>query len=115
MASEGRTAMTDSGIAALAAEETLILPPQESSAVRAQRFVRRMLVDSDVERDAVDLAVLLTKALIINGLLHTRSPIAVSINVGPESIRIEVADESGGNLQMLQGAARSWGLATISR
>src|SRR5688572_32690060 len=34
----------------LAAEEALILPPQDTSAVRAQRFVRRVLAGSDVER-----------------------------------------------------------------
>lgn len=107
--------MTDTGIAALATEKFLIVPPQESSAVRAQRFVRRVLIDSDVENDAVDLAVLMTKPLIINGLLHTRSAIAVSIKVMPESIRIEVADEGRRNLQLLHGTARSWGMATISR
>jgi hypothetical protein len=102
-------------VAALAAEESLIVPPQESIAVRAQRFVRRVLIDSDVEREAVDLAVLMTKALIINGLLHTRSAMAVSIKVVPESIRIEVADADGGELQVLRNATRSWGMATISR
>jgi hypothetical protein len=107
--------MTDSIIAFLATEESLIVPPQESSAVRAQRFVRRVLIDSDVESEAVDLAVLMTKALIINGLLHTRSAIAVSIKVLPESIRIEVADAKGPELHVVQDTTRSWGMATISR
>jgi anti-sigma regulatory factor (Ser/Thr protein kinase) len=95
-----------------AAEEALILPPQDTSAVRAQRFVRRVLAESDVERDLVDVAVLMTKALVINGILHARSAIAVTVKVAPESIRIEVTDRGR---QMLPGAAQSWGMATISR
>ena len=106
----------------LGAERLLILPPEDSSAVRAQRFVRKVLAESDVENDAVNLAVLLTKALVINGLLHARSAIAVTVVVVPESIRIEVADAAvslsplnGQDLRLLQGAARSWGMGTISR
>ena len=95
-----------------AAEEVLILPPQDSSAVRAQRFIRRVLVGSDVERDLVDVAVLMTKALVINGILHARSALAITVKVGPESIRIEVTDR---DRQMLPGGARSWGTATISK
>jgi hypothetical protein len=95
-----------------AAEEALILPPQDSSAVRAQRFVRRVLVGSDVDRDLVDVVVLMTKALVINGILHARSALAVTIKVTPETIRIEVTDR---DRQMVPGVARSWGVATISR
>jgi hypothetical protein len=103
--------MTDGTIAALMVEEFLILPAQESSAVRAQRFVRRVLVESDVENEAVDLAVLLTKALIINGLLHSESEIVVSVKVRPDSIRVEVADDR----HLLANGGRSWGVASISR
>jgi len=97
--------MTDSITAALVAEESLIVPPEESSAIRAQRFVRRVLSDSDVNRDAVDVAVLLTKALIINGILRAQSALAVTVKVSPELIRVEVVDRS----------PRSWGVASISR
>jgi hypothetical protein len=97
--------MTDSTVAALAAEESLIVPPAESSAIRAQRFVRRVLADSDVDRNTVDVAVLLTKALIINGILNARSALAVTVKVEPELIRVEVIDRS----------PRSWGIASISR
>lgn len=95
-----------------AAEEVLILPPQDSSAVRAQRFVRRVLTGSGVDRDVVDVAVLMTKALVINGILRARSALAVKLEVGPESLRIEVAER---DRQMLPGVARSWGVATVSR
>jgi hypothetical protein len=93
-------------------EEALILPLQDSSAVRAQRFVRRVLAGSGVDGDLADVAVLTTKALVINGILHARSALAVKIEVDPESIRIEVTDR---DRQMLPGAAQSWGEATISR
>jgi hypothetical protein len=98
--------------AVAAADEALILPPQDSSAVRAQRFVRRVLTGSGVDRDLVDVAVGMTKALVINGILHARSALAVTLKVGPESIRIDVTDR---DRQMLPGGARSWGTATISR
>jgi hypothetical protein len=97
--------------AVTAAEEALILPPQDSSAVRAQRFVRRVLTGSGVDRDLVDVAVIMTKALVINGILHARSALAVTLKVGPESIRIDVTDR---DRQMLPGGAQSWGTATIS-
>ena len=103
-------ATVTAGIAAT--EEALILPPQDSSAVRAQRFVRRVLAGSGVDRDLLDVVVLTTKALVINGILHARSALAVTIKVGPDSIRIEVTDR---DRQMLPGSARSWGVATISR
>ena len=96
----------------LAAEEALILPPQDTSAVRAQRFVRRVLAGSDVERDLVDVAVLMAKALVINGILHARSALALTVRVAPEAIRIEVTDR---DRQMLPGANQSWGKATIAR
>jgi hypothetical protein len=98
--------------AVVAAEEALILPPQDSSAVRAQRFVRRVLTAADVDRDLVDVAVITTKALVINGILHARSALAVTIEVDRESIRIDVTDR---DRQMLPGGPRSWGTATISR
>jgi hypothetical protein len=53
----------------------------------------------------------MTKALIINGILHARSAIAVTIKVAPESIQIEVADGS----PLLANGAQSWGVASISR
>ena len=93
-------------------EHRLIVPAAESSAARAQRFVRNVLADTDVNKDVARLAVLMTKALIINGILHARSPIAVTIQVVPESIRVEVTD---GSLQRVNGAAESWGMATIAR
>ena len=95
----------------VAAEEVLILPPQDSSAVRAQRFVRRVLAGAGVDGDLADVAVLTAKALVINGILHAHSALAVTIEVSPESIRIEVTDR---DRQMLPGAA-SWGMTTISR
>ena len=98
--------------AEIAAEEALILPPQDSSAVRAQRFVRRVLAGAGVEGELVDVVVLMTKALVINGIVQARSALAVTIKVGPQSIRIEVTDR---DRQMLPGAAASWGVATISR
>jgi hypothetical protein len=106
--------VTEATVAAAAqqiADRSLIVPPQDSSAVRAQRFVRSVLAESDIERDVVDLAVLMTKALVINGILHARSALAVTIKLLPDSIRIEVADRD----QLLQGSAQSWGMATIAR
>lgn len=94
------------------AEEALILPPQDSSAVRAQRFVRRVLAGCDVDKDLVDVAVLMTKALVINGILHARSALAVTVNVAPAAIRIEVVDR---DRPVRPGAAHSWGMATIGR
>lgn len=106
--------MTEATVSATipAAEEALILPLQDSSAVRAQRFVRRVLAASGVGRDLVDVVVLTTKALVINGILNAQSALAVTIKVGPDSIRIEVTER---DRQMLPGGARSWGVATISR
>lgn len=93
-------------------EEALILPPQDSSAVRAQRFVRRVMAGAGVDGELVDVVVLTTKALVINGLLQARSALAVTITVSPESIRIEVTDR---DRPMLPGKTPSWGMATISR
>ena len=95
-----------------AVEEALILPSQDSSAVRAQRFVRRVLVGSEVDRDLIDVAVLMTKALVINGILHARAALAVTVKVAAESIRLEVVDR---DRHALPAAPRSWGVATISR
>jgi hypothetical protein len=93
------------------AERSLIVPPQDSSAVRAQRFVRNVLAESGVDKEVANLAVLMTKALIINGILHAQSALAVTIKVVPESILIDVADRD----MLLRSGARSWGVATISR
>ena len=93
-------------------EDALILPPAEASAARAQRFVRNVLAASDVDKNVANQAVLMTKALIINGILHARSAIAVTIQLTPESIRIEVLD---GRPQLVNGDAQSWGMATIAR
>jgi hypothetical protein len=70
-----------------------------------------VLAESDVDKEVANLGVLMTKALIINGILHTESAIAVTIKVAPESIRIEVADGSS----LLANGARMWGVASISR
>jgi hypothetical protein len=106
-----RHGLATASAAAPVVGESLIVPPAESSAARAQRFVRRVLAESDVDKEVANLAVLMTKALIINGILHARSAIAVTIKVAPESIRIEVADGS----PLLANGARSWGVASISR
>jgi len=105
--------VTEASVAAgaPAAGRSLIVPPQDSSAVRAQRFVRGVLAEEGVDRDVADLTVLTTKALVINGILHARSALAVTIKVDAESIRIEVADRD----QMHQDPALSWGAATIAR
>jgi hypothetical protein len=108
-------------------EESLVVPPEASIAAPAQRFVRTVLANSDVGKDVAGLAVLLTKALINNGILHARSDIAVTVKVLPACIRIEVADENPRHLSPavvsqdplsgrdLRGVVRSWGIATISR
>jgi hypothetical protein len=95
----------------LTVEESLTVAPEASSAVRAQRFVRNVLARSDVEKDVAGAAVLLAKALINNGVIRARSDVAITVEVSPEHIWIEVAEED----PMIEGVGWSWGIATISR
>jgi len=102
----------------------LELPPTTASVPAARRFVRDVMGGSDTVADS-DTASLLVTEIVTNAVLHALTPMTLSVEVGPDVVRIEVRDESevpprmhafsptaatGRGLRMLESLAVRWGV-----
>ncbi|MGB8650580.1 MAG: PAS domain S-box protein [Mycobacteriales bacterium] len=70
------------------------LPPVAASAAQARRVVRDVLAQAGREAwlDAAELAV---SEIVTNGVLHARTPLALSVTVSDTELLVEVADGVG--------------------
>ncbi len=73
--------------------ERVLLPSEPASVADARRFVRRVLLDWDLE-DTVEVATLLVSELATNAVLHARTAYAVTVLRGASEVTIEVLDGS---------------------
>ena len=105
------------------------LPPEPSSATRARRLAREqleVLYPSDtLDTDTFDTIALLVTELVTNAILHARTPLQLTLESRPGSVRICVEDESneqplvrryesdavtGRGLALVEQLASSWGV-----
>ena len=106
----------------------LVLPPTTEGVPAARRFVRDLVSDSETSAD-VDTVTLLVSEVVTNALLHGRPPRTVRVEVGPEVVRVEVADGSavlprlhgfsataatGRGLRLLNSLALRWGADLVT-
>ena len=75
------------------------LPAQLQSAWRARQFLRDVLPQWRVE-GVIDNAMLLTTELVTNAVVHARSPVAVTLRLTEDRLRVEVADKGPGALTL---------------
>jgi len=102
------------------------LSPEAPSARQARRFVDETLRRWDCD-DVVDTVELLVSELVTNAVLHARSEVDVSVQLLPDRVRIEVADQSpegierraltadqgsGRGISMVEALALAWGVTT---
>ncbi len=100
----------------------LDLPPTTASVPVARRFVRSRLVDGAAD---VDTAALLVSEVVTNAILHARTTVTLTVDVGDDVVRITVRDGSparpqlhafaptsttGRGLRLLDRLARRWGV-----
>jgi GAF domain-containing protein/anti-sigma regulatory factor (Ser/Thr protein kinase) len=62
---------------------------------RARRVVAQVCTDAGISGDARDVAVLLTSELVTNAVLHAATSARLTVAVGPDRVRVEVADSDG--------------------
>jgi anti-sigma regulatory factor (Ser/Thr protein kinase) len=102
------------------------LPPEPSSATRARALARERLEQS-CSSDTLDTVALLVTELVTNAILHARTPLQLTVESRPGSVRIRVEDESnerpalrhyesdavtGRGLALVERLASSWGVET---
>ena len=100
------------------------LAPVAASARSARRCMSRALDDAHVERDVIDTVVLLTSEVVTNAVLHARSPIEVTVEIGSHLVRVHVSDHlpglrdeadrsrhGGRGFVLLAGMASHWGIS----
>jgi anti-sigma regulatory factor (Ser/Thr protein kinase) len=102
---------------------TIELPPEPTSPGVARRFVADCLARLDGA--PTDVVALLVSELVTNAVLHARTPMTVTVNVGDDAVRVEVQDGSpalptlrqydrraptGRGLQMVERLAGRWGV-----
>ncbi len=108
---------------------TVDLPPEPSSATRARRLAREEL-ETTYSNDTLDTIALLVTELVTNAILHARTPLQLTLESRPGTMRICVEDESnerpavrhyeadavtGRGLALVEQLASSWGVdATAS-
>jgi PAS domain S-box-containing protein len=106
------------------ASTRLRLEPRASSVSTARKLVRRTLTEAGHD-DLADAAELVTSELVTNALVHAGSHIDISVDVRPDSVRVEIADGSphlpttreygtsagtGRGLVMVEEIADCWGV-----
>ena len=102
----------------------IALAPVAASARSARRFVGRALDDAHVEWDVIDTVVLLTSEVVTNAVVHARSPIEVTVEIGSHAVRVQVCDElpglrdepdrsrhGGRGLVLVAAMASHWGIS----
>jgi len=105
---------------------TARLSPEAPSARQARRFVDETLRRWECD-EMLDTVELLVSELVTNAVLHARSEVDVSVQLLPDRVRIEVADESpegirrraltadqssGRGISMVESLALAWGVTT---
>ena len=101
------------------------LPNDPSAVPAARRFASQQLMDFP-EADVVDKTRLLVTELATNAVMHARSPIRLTVEPGPDRVRVEVRDDdprpldpphapdpdatSGRGLWLVSAIACSWGV-----
>jgi len=103
---------------------TARLAPDAPSAREARRFVDRTLRRWECD-DLLDTVELLVSELVTNAVIHARSEVDVSVQLLPDRVRIEVADQSpdglrrraltpdqssGRGISMVETLALAWGV-----
>jgi DNA-binding NarL/FixJ family response regulator len=102
------------------------LSPDAPSARQARRFVDETLRRWECD-DLLDTVELLVSELVTNAVIHARSDVDVSVQLLPDRVRIEVADQSpegirrkaltpdgssGRGISMVESLALAWGVTT---
>ncbi len=102
------------------------LAPEAPSARQARRFVDETLRQWDCD-ELLDTVELLVSELVTNAVIHARSDVDVSVQLLPDRVRIEVADQSpdgirrrelsaegssGRGIAMVESLASAWGVTT---
>ncbi len=105
---------------------TARLSPEAPSARQARRFVDETLRRWDCD-DLLDTVELLVSELVTNAVIHARSEVDVTVQLLPDRLRIEVADQSpegirrraltpdgssGRGISMVESMALAWGVTT---
>ena len=105
---------------------TARLSPEAPSARQARRFVDETLRRWECD-DLLDTVELLVSELVTNAVIHARSDVDVSVQLLPDRVRIEVADQSpegirrraltadgssGRGISMVESLALAWGVTT---
>ena len=106
---------------------TAELEPDPVSVGSARRLVARALEEWRRE-ELVDTATLVVSELVTNAVLHARSPVVLTLLLGDDGVRIEVADASpegpapkdysanaatGRGLHVISGLATEWGVRDV--
>ncbi len=101
------------------------LPSDAPSARQARRFVDETLRRWECD-DLLDTVELLVSELVTNAVLHARSDVDISVQLLPDRVRIEVADQSpegirrraltadgssGRGISMVESLALAWGVS----
>jgi len=91
------------------------LAPVAASARSARRLVGRALDDAHVERDVVDTVLLLTSEVVTNSVLHARSCIEVTVEIGSHLVRVDVSDQLPGLRDEVDRSRHGgWGLVLVA-
>jgi len=109
------------------ARAEILLPAEPASPRAARAFVRELLRAAETPDDTIETVLLLTSELVTNALLHARSPMRLSLEVGDGFVRVEAEDENevqpsvrpyavdaptGRGLALVDAVAERWGCAT---
>ena len=116
-------ATTDGQTVTVSDTERVVLPSDPASVGEARRFVRRVLLDWDLD-GSVEVATLLVSELATNAVLHARTAYSVAVSRGAGEVTIEVLDGSavlpqvrrhsstaatGRGVGLVERLATSWG------
>jgi anti-sigma regulatory factor (Ser/Thr protein kinase) len=111
-------------------EATIRLSPHPTSARAARDFVTQTLRQWG-RPDHTEAAVLLTSELVTNAIVHARTWVEVTMQLGEQNMRVVVLDESaeppsrrpagtdqlgsGRGLKLVEALATSWGVSPHGR
>ncbi len=110
----------------VSAREHIGLPPEPSSCGRAREFVAAACAKWGVRRSA-RLAELVVSELVANGVMHAKTPLAVTVRRQDSGIEISVRDDNpvmpsdssgdprGFGLQLVGALSEDWGIARTGR
>jgi anti-sigma regulatory factor (Ser/Thr protein kinase) len=106
--------------------ESVTLRPDPSAARQARRFTARVCKAAGLSADLCDTCVLLASETVTNAVLHGRSPVRLTVIIGPQGIRVEVGDDNsrlpvlhaehdlealdGRGVLLIEACATAWGV-----